>query len=452
MADPENPRINLVRPMALIHEVLTSALVKLVWNRLRTVERTRIWGLEQLARFWIAVSFYAPASLRQALSDGLCKPGSPYEVPSCSAPSLFARSQELSWRFMAGLFHEFRARAVQRAPEVFARDLKSLFRRFHHIVAVDGSRLNPIRRRLKILWKSRCAVIPGSLVAFYDLATGTVARLTFSAKAMASEFRNFVDALVHIKPGTLIIGDRLYGTVRFFEALCAHGLFGVARRFKPVQVHRLRRLSRKRHEGGYVEDWEVKAGSGQSAKPQKLRLILLLMPGKKAFEVFTNVLQPHKLSAEEVLSLYRRRWTIERLFSDLKEVLHLHRLYAANVNAVATQVFAAVILHTALRISQGIAARDAKIEPEEISTKKFFPMAATASANLIGWQFAYLSVAAINPGLEIKEPAWSRMAVAYTTLDEVRVEERLSPKGRSRRRPGLRAWGQWPKSLLNHPP
>lgn len=452
MAPQKNPRVSLTRPMALIHEILTSALVEAVWKRRRTVERVRVWGLEQLANFWIAVSFHAPASLRRALSDGLGTTSSPYRVPECSPQSLFARSQRLSWRFMADLFEAFRARAVVQAPRTFARELAPLFRRFHAIEAVDGSRLDPVRRRLKILWKDRRSVIPGSLLAFYDLATGTVARLTFASHAMASEFRGAVKLFAQIPPGTLLVGDRLYGVIRFFEALSHRGLFGVARRFSVVTIRPIRRLSKTLHEGAVLEDWEVLAGSGQTAAPQTLRRICLKRRGKTAIEVLTNVLDPHRLSATEALMLYRHRWTVERLFSDLKEVLRLDRLYGANVNAVATQVYAALILHTALRIAQAIAAREARVAPEVISTKKFFPKAATASANLIGWESGFLATARLNPQYDLQEPNWNRMKGASTTLDEIRVEVRRSPKGQSQRRPGIRAWRAWPRRARKRPP
>ena len=61
-------------------------------------------------------------------------------------------------------------------------------------------------------------------------------------------------------------------------------------------------------------------------------------------------------SAEEALLLYPYRWSIERMFFDLKEVLNLNHFYAANPNAVAMQVYAAAIVYNALRLAQSEAA------------------------------------------------------------------------------------------------
>jgi hypothetical protein len=309
-----------------------------------------------------------------------------------------------------------------------------------------------VRRRLRILWKDPRSVLPGALVAFYDLATGTVARLEFLPHAVASEFRAALGALGDVRPGTLLVGDRLYGAVRFFEALSAGGIFGVARRFSAVSIRRGRRLSGGLLEGGRVEDWEVAAGSGLSATPQRLRLIRLARPGRPALELLTNVLDPRRLSAQEALALYRRRWTVERLFSDLKGVLNLRRLYGANVNAVAMQVYASAIVHTALRVAQALAAKAARVEPERISTAKFFPRAAAASAKLLWVQEGFAIGRRLNRGLRLKEPRWHAMGFASTTLREVQVEIRTSRLGRGRRLPGIRTWRTWPKPRQKRPP
>ena len=61
------------------------------------------------------------------------------------------------------------------------------------------------------------------------------------------------------------------------------------------------------------------------------------------------------------------------MYFDLKEVLNLNRIYAANPNAVAMQVYAAEIVYNALRVAQGEVAAAAGLEPEEISPAKSSP-------------------------------------------------------------------------------
>jgi hypothetical protein len=80
----------------------------------------------------------------------------------------------------------------------------------------------------------------------------------------------------------------------------------------------------------------------------------------------------------------------ERLFFDLKEVLNLHRFYTSSPNGVAMQVYAAALVHTALRVAQGHIAQASGIEPEEIAPAKFFPRLAAASIGLTWLELAFI--------------------------------------------------------------
>ena len=442
MAKRKDPRIHLAPAVDLLHEHLTSALFEEVFQAGRTSERDRLWGLEEISNFWTAVLLDPPRSLRQALAQATGE-APRYPAPESSFQAFFARAKNLKWEFLRDVFLGFRQGLAARMPRVFARSLAPVFERFARIQAVDGSRLDGVARRLKELWPDRRVPLAGSIVAFADLATGTLDQLIFAAGANASEFVNAAEALKDVPAGTLLVGDRLYGVVRWFEALSRHGLHGVMRRFGPVQIDRVRLLSRTplggRDARDAVEDWEVVAGSGQTAEPQRLRLIRVMRAKQVRYELLTSVLDPEMLSAAEALAVYRCRWKVERLFSDLKEVLNLHRFYAANTNAIGQQVYATAILHTALRVAQGMAAAQAGIEPEEISTKKLFPRVAAASACLAWAKLTSQAWRRANRGLDLKEPAWNRMKFAYAPLKDLRVEIRRSKKGTSRRRPQLRA-------------
>src|SRR3989449_3228133 len=125
---------------------------------------------------------------------------------------------------------------------------------------------------------------------------------------------------------TLVLGDRLYGTADFFAALAHQHCWGVVRRNRQLSLHKLQRLRKRRIHGGLLEDWLGRAGTGASAPRQGLRYIRWRRGGT-GYEALTNLLGPGRFSAEEALDLYPYRWGVARLFFDLKEVLHLNRLY-----------------------------------------------------------------------------------------------------------------------------
>jgi len=199
---------------------------------------------------------------------------------------------------------------------------------------VDGSRLDAIGHRLKLLRDDPAQILPGCLTVFYDLFRGITRQVLCSPHAAAPELPRAQAALRWIAPGALLVGDRLYGSVQFFHRLAQRGLAGLVRRSGRLTVRTLQRLSHQAGDRGALDDTLVEVGSGQGQAPVRLRLIRS-RGSRHRLELLTNVLEPSRLSAEEALALYRLRWSVERLFLDLKETLNLHCLYASHPNLVA---------------------------------------------------------------------------------------------------------------------
>jgi hypothetical protein len=175
----------------------------------------------------------------------------------------------------------------------------------------------------------------------------------------------------------------------------------------------------------------VEVGCGVGQPTLTLRLIRSREQGRR-LELLTNVLEPKRLSPEEALALYRLRWSVERLFLDLKEALDLHCLYASHPNLVAQQVYAAAIVHTAFRIAQAGIAKQARVLPEQLSPAKLFPKLAEAANDHCVAQITVLKTRALNPGLAIKFPGWHVIPSAYTTLGAIVVRHRTGPRRRRR--------------------
>ena len=67
------------------------------------------------------------------------------------------------------------------------------------------------------------------------------------------------------------------------------------------------------------------------------------MSGKwRAMVFLTN---SFKWSASTIAELYRARWEVELLFKELKQTLQLQDFYGENENAVAWQIWAALLTH-----------------------------------------------------------------------------------------------------------
>jgi hypothetical protein len=431
--------IDLLATARLLNTHLTERLAEEVFQETRTGERERLWSLYGLANFWTHIVLHSPGSITQALEEAARGEGKIWPVTSGSPQAFFERCQTLSWKFFARLFHRFASSVAPEAKTAFAREFQSLQRHFSNVWIADGSRLDAIAHRLKLLWDVRSPILPGCILAFYDLFRGYPRLLRFDPDAARAEMHRVREALPDVPRGTLLLGDRLYASVQLFEDLTQRGLWGLCRRSQRLNLQKLKRLSQRKVDDGILEDWLVEAGCGATAPKQQLRYIRFTQ-GRIVRELLTNVLDPQKLSALTALQLYPRRWDIERMFYDLKEVLNLHRFYAANPNAVAMQVFAAAMVYTTMRVAQADASTQAGLDPEEFSPKKLFPRVAKACATLAGVELGYIWTCQENPRRRLKPPRLKGRPEFTTPLDEITVQKR---NGSRRQRRYCKARKRW---------
>jgi hypothetical protein len=431
--------VDLVRVLELLRTHITAALCQSVFATIRITERQRRWTLQALVEFWLAVILRAPRALSQALYETL--EGSEPLFPRVAATpeAFFQRCQSLRPAFFAEIFTQFTAGLLSATPTRYAQDLAAVQARFAGVIVVDGSRLAAIAHRLKLLWAERAVVLPGCLLAIYDLGRGLCRTVDFCADAAAGELARAQALLTTLPRDTLVLADRLYGNGVWFAALAAHGCWGLVRRNRRLGLRKLQRLARRHVQGGRLTDWLVEAGGSRATPPQRLRYIRW-QRGATVRAVLTNVLDPTRLSATEALALYPRRWTIERLFFDLKEVLNLNRVYAGNPNAIAMQVYAAGCVYNALRVAQAEVAEAAGIAPEAISPAKFFPKMAAACHCAALFELWFLDTQAANRGRRLRKPPVQQRRFARVLLDAILVEPRKLPRRKRRFCKARRKW------------
>ena len=430
-------RVDLLGPIRIIHEHLSKALCESVFDERRISERRRRWTLQAMAEFWTAVIIRAPASLRQALDESRRGEGG-FPFVQASPESFFERAQGMRWEFFSDLFEAFSASALKDHAPAFEQDLRRTLPCFPEVFVVDGSRLDAIAHRLRVLWDERVVVLPGSLLVLYDLYRGVPLRVRFDEDSNRAEVPALKSELDAIPEGALLLGDRAFCSHRLFGEFRTRGIWALLRCTRAIGIERVSELARADHDGGTLLDTLVLAGTTQKpSQRQELRLIEW-RKGSKTIRLLTNVLDPQKLPAPQAIALYRRRWSVERMFYDLKEVLNLHRFYAANVNAIAMQVYAAALVYVALRIAQTRIAKTTRLKPEQLSVEKLFPRVASASTAFVTVCLTVIALRAANPGVTLAEPDWSDQPFASASLDSVLVEPRNAKRRRRRRCPAQR--------------
>lgn len=417
--------VQLAPVVELLHAHITEALCEEVFRDLRTSERQRKWSLFALSRFWLAVILDPPQSLTDILErTRRIDPRGMLPQVEASAQAFFDRAKSLSSAFFAQIYSRFVEKVLLTAPKRYCPEVAHLDKAFASIVAIDGSRLDKIAHRLKILRDVKAAVLPGCLLAVYDLRRGFARQLWFDSDAAASEFERARLAIECLEPNTLVLGDRLYCSPKLIRFLSERECFAVFRRTKNVKVERNRRLGRwKCEDGGVLEDWLATAGTGKDAVDVRL---IRLTRDEKTYDVVTSVLDPDRLSAMDVATLYPLRWRVERLFHQLKVVLNLKRFYCANPNAVAQQVYAAALVHAAFRIAQADVADRVDLDPDDLSPDKLFPRLALASITVIEAEYYFELTCRANPRANLRKPDWRGLPNTVVLLSQIRVQRRSS--------------------------
>jgi hypothetical protein len=418
--------VHLAPTVEVVHKHVTQALCDEVFGDMRRSERQRRWSLFALARFWLAVILEPPPALGDLLErTRRLDPRGLLPHVEASAQAFFARAKTLSRVFFAEIFSRFVAAILPTAPKRYCPQLAHLDDKFAQILVFDGSRLDKIAHRLKILWDEKAAVLPGCLLATYDLRRGFATQLCFEADAASSEFQRAMLTSECLDPNTLVLGDRLYCAPKLFHALAEQECFAVVRRTKSVKIQIQGRLSRARDNGSLLEDLLVTAGTGKDAV--ELRLVRLKRAGR-TYEALTNVLDPERLSAQDVVVLYPLRWRVERLFHQLKVVLNLKKFYCANPNAVAEQVYAGALVHAAFRVAQAEIAEQVDLDPEELSPDKLFPRLALASIKVIEAEFYFELMQRANPQVKLRKPSWRGIPDTVVSLGRILVQRRSSTR------------------------
>ena len=424
--------------LSIVWRHLTEELCEHVFQATRVRERVRKWSLYVLMKLWIGVLQLDLSSQTEAIEE-YCGKGHPlFPLVEASPESFFQRIQNMRPEFFRNLFAGFTASIEKEFPANFQSELPISKDDFPEIYAVDGSRLAKVGRLLKVAQKNTKAIIPGSLEAVYDLRRGHLRELYFDPDGARSEFHLFDKVLPHLKPKALLVNDRYYPKPVIWRKIQEHDLFMVARYNATVKKKKVSTLGKIRSAKINIDDWVVQMGGSQyGTKPVTLRWVHVW---DRLVDIIlvTNVLEPKRLSVDQLLALYKQRWSVERMYLHLKDVLALNQLFNASPSAISGQVYATAILYNALRLSQAQLADKIGVLPEDISPDKFIcrVIAKLTEATIAAcyWEAAVERMVDANPGTTLKRVPFDPAdhPQLSLSLDGLLLEKR-TPKRRKRR-------------------
>jgi hypothetical protein len=156
-----------------------------------------------------------------------------------------------------------------------------------------------------------------------------------------------------IDAGATYVFDRGYYDFAFWARLDAAGCRFVTR-LKNNSPTTLIKERAGCSDGPIIADREVRLSQRLSASrsnpyAKPVRLIVVRIDNGRQLTLLTNDMNA---SGQEIAALYKARWQVELFFKWIKQNLKLARFLGTSQNAVAIQVFAALIAYLLLRLNQ----------------------------------------------------------------------------------------------------
>jgi hypothetical protein len=224
---------------------------------------------------------------------------------------------------------------------------------FEQIWVADGSTLEALFRKLKVLADVPVGQLAGKIGTVVDLLTRLPVEIWFREQAKAHDSSFMSELLALAKAKTLLILDRGFYDFEFFAALMEQEVAFITRPKSNAFWIGHQLLSSTQT----IKDQIIFLGTGTQGQPVlKLRLIEVRF-GRVWYQYLTSVLDPMLLPPVVVADLYRRRWRIEEAFDTIKRLLNLSYLWTGSLNGIQLQIWATWLFY-ALLVDLGDAVAD----------------------------------------------------------------------------------------------
>jgi DDE family transposase len=213
--------------------------------------------------------------------------------------------------------------------------------RYEQVLAVDGSTLDALLRKVGLLRDAERPPLAGRMTALLDLGSRLPQKIWFEEDPKAHDQRFWGRIQAALVPGTLLLYDLGYTNFTVFGQLTAAGVTWVTR----AKSNLVYTVERSLVNTSQVRDEIVWIGSG--ADRQQVRLVQVLV-GPTWRRYLTSELDTARLPAGQVAALYAQRWRIEEAYALVKRLLGLAYFWTGSANGVALQVWATWLLYAVL--------------------------------------------------------------------------------------------------------
>src|SRR6266508_4088099 len=310
-----------LRERILTLPVMMAFVLSLIWRHLGSVsEATRVLREEGL--LWASPQQVTQSAVEQRLRG----------LP----PLLF---HIVLLDLLPRLLERWRTRKRPLAPALAWAE-----QHFTAVLALDGSTLDGLLRKVGLLRDGEGPVLAGRMAAVLDLLSQLPRQVWYEEDWHAHDQRFWERVLSSLTRGALLLFDLGFLNYARFDQLTEQGVFFLTRTTQNIAT-RTEQVLRATED---LRDRLVWVGSGpESCCHHLLRMVEVRYQGKW-YRYLTNVVDPMVLPSEYVVALYWQRWRIEDAFNIVKRLLGLAYFWTGSINRVQVQVWTTWILYSVL--------------------------------------------------------------------------------------------------------
>jgi hypothetical protein len=257
---------------------------------------------------------------------------------------LLAFPASLFERVLKELLPHLQSRWAERQKRPLPESLAYGRQHFERIWVADGSTLEALFRKLKVLEDVPVDQLAGKIGTVVDLITRLPVEVWFREAPRTSDTSFMPDLLALVQAKTLLVLDRGFYDFTFFAQLIEQQAAFITRLKAKAFFIETESLTRT----DKVKDSIIFLGTGQNNTPVlKVRLIEVRF-GKVWYRYLTSVLDPTVLPPFVIADIYRRRWRIEEAFHTVKRLLDLSYLWTGSLNGIQLQIWATWLFYAIL--------------------------------------------------------------------------------------------------------
>lgn len=246
-------------------------------------------------------------------------------------------------------------------------------------IVLDGKAIKNVAKRLLPLRNAGGGLLGGRTLVALHYATGLVLAKHAVADGDANDSRFVPDLMPEIKKRIkgrrLWMADRGFCDLNRLEDFTTDGDHFLVRYHKKNGFHldADRKVLKGKDEQGrcFIEEWGW-LGTKTHKKRRYVRRITLFRPGEDDVILVTDLMEPKKYPATELLAHYLERWGIERVFQQVTETFGLQSLIGGTPEATIFQFTFCLLLYNVMQTIRGFVAKNQKRDCESISIENLF--------------------------------------------------------------------------------